>query len=319
MTELPNNLIVQAAIVLQKGGLVAFPTETVYGLGADACNEQAVARIYQAKGRPSTNPLICHVRDLAQAKTFGVFSPLAQKIAEKFWPGPLTLVVPRRSDCRIPLMVSAGLEFLALRVPAHDLARRLLAQSNLAIAAPSANPSGYLSPTTAQHVRDALGDKVDLILDGGECVYGLESTILKVEGDWLELLRPGGLTVEEIEAEIGLPVHLSPNVGNDHAPQLAPGRLTSHYAPNIRVRLNATNVDDNEALLAFGPHPVRGGKVTKNLSLTGDLSEAAFNLFSFLHQLDQDGVTAIAVMPIPDHGLGRAINDRLQRAAAARS
>lgn len=292
-----------AAQVLAKGGLVAFPTETVYGLGADATNDDAVARIFAAKGRPSFNPLIVHVADLAAAQEIGEFDETAQQLADAFWPGPLTLVLSLRSKHGIAPLVSAGLSTIALRVPAHPVAQGLLDVSGLPIAAPSANPSGRISPTTAAHVAAGLTGKIDAIIDGGACAVGLESTI--VGGSPLALLRPGGLSVERIEKLVGPLAQAGGSI-------TAPGQLASHYAPKSSLRLNANCAQPDEAHLGFGPM-----QSDLNLSLAGDLTEAAANLFGHLHKLDQMG-RPIAVAPIPDVKLGRAINDRLRRAAAPR-
>lgn len=292
-----------AARVLAKGGLVAFPTETVYGLGADATNDRAVARVFAAKGRPSFNPLIVHLATLDAAQDIAEFDETALRLAQAFWPGPLTLVLPMRRGNGIAPLVSAGLPTIALRVPAHPVAQNLLNACGLPIAAPSANPSGRISPTTAAHVAAGLSGKVDAILDGGGSAVGLESTI--VGGAPLALLRPGGLSVESIEQLVG-PLA---QAGDDIT---APGQLASHYAPKSRVRLNANCAHPGEALLGFGPM-----QSDLNLSLAGDLTEAAANLFGHLHKLDGMGCP-IAVAPIPDVGLGRAINDRLRRAAAPR-
>lgn len=301
-----------AAHLLSNGGLVAFPTETVYGLGADATDATAVARIFQAKERPSFNPLIVHVKDLTQAKSIGQFSVLAEKLAHEAWPGPLTIVVPRQPACDITELVSAGLDTIALRVPAHETAQALLAECNLPLAAPSANLSGSISPTTADHVRSSLGERIDAILDDGPCSVGLESTIVGFLDDHPTILRPGGFPRDKIEAIVG------PCGEAIHATDkpLAPGQLKSHYAPACPVRLNATEVTSGEALLGFGEAMPGGAKHSLNLSPSGDLVEAAANLFAFLHRLEDSGPTAIAVMPIPDYDLGEAINDRLQRAAA---
>jgi L-threonylcarbamoyladenylate synthase len=304
----------RAARILRAGGLVAFPTETVYGLGADATDETAVARIFEAKGRPRFNPLIAHCADLETAAAEGVFDDRARALAEAFWPGPLTLVLPRRSETRVARLASAGLDTLALRVPAHPQARALLAATGRPVAAPSANPSGAVSPTAAQHVAEGLGGRVDLILDGGPCRVGVESTVVDLTGQQPVLLRPGGVSAEEIEARAG---PLGERAGDDAAP-LSPGRLSSHYAPERPLRLNATEVRSDEALLAFGAELPPGAAVTRNLSPAGDLREAAANLFAMLRDLDRAEVAGIAAMPVPERGLGRAINDRLRRAAAPR-
>ena len=301
--------IADAARILRAGGLVAFPTETVYGLGADAANGRAVARIFEAKGRPRFNPLIVHVRDAAEAERHAVFGAPARKLAAAFWPGALTLVLPRREDCRLSELVSAGLGTVALRVPAHRIAAALIAQSGLAIAAPSANPSGRITATTAAHVAEGLGDKIDLILDGGATPLGIESTVIGFEGDATVLLRAGSISRETIEAVAG------PLRAPSDAKVQSPGQLASHYAPRAALRLNARDAKAGETLLGFGPGAPRD---TRNLSRAGDLREAATNLFAFLHELDASGARAIAVMPIPDEGLGEAINDRLRRAAAPR-
>lgn len=302
--------IARAAAALRAGELVAFPTETVYGLGGDATNDRAVARIFEAKGRPRFNPLIVHVPDRAAAERHAAFFGHAAGLADRFWPGALTLVLPRRADSGLSLLVSAGLDTVALRVPAHDGARALLRAAGVPVAAPSANPSGRLSPTRAEHVARGLGDRVALILDGGPCAIGLESTVLDLSGDRPAILRQGGVPQEAIEAALGEAVAVAG--AEDHAPR-APGMLLSHYAPGLPVRLDAMEGRPGEALLGFGP----GAEgATLNLSETGDLVEAAANLFRFLHELDRPPYTAIAVMPIPETGLGRAINDRLRRAAS---
>ncbi len=303
-----------AAAHLRAGRLVAFPTETVYGLGADATNPSAVAAIYAAKGRPDFNPLIVHVPDMAAAGRIARLDDRAMRLAAAFWPGALTLVLPLRPEAGIAPAVTAGLDTIALRVPAHPLARALLAAAGLPLAGPSANPSGRVSPTTAAHVRDGLGAKVAMVLDGGPCPVGLESTIVSLAGDKPRLLRPGGVPAEAVEALIGPLVRPTGGVAVS-----APGMLESHYAPAAPVRLNATApLDRPEALLAFGSDVPAGFARVLSLSPTGDLAEAAHNLFAHLRRLDEDGAEAIAVMPIPGHGLGAAINDRLRRAAAPR-
>ncbi|HEV7276840.1 MAG TPA: L-threonylcarbamoyladenylate synthase [Devosiaceae bacterium] len=303
--------IVHLAGLLRAGGLVAFPTETVYGLGADATSSDAVLRIYETKGRPRFNPLIVHCADRAMAERLGIFPPLARRLADAFWPGPLTLVVQRRSDAHLSDLVTAGLDTVGLRIPAHPLAQALLRATGLPLAAPSANPSGRLSPTTAEQVREAFQGLVQ-VLDGGACAAGLESTILSVDGDRVTQLRAGALPRAEIEAVIGQPVMLAA----ENAAIAAPGMLASHYAPAARLRLDAAAPASGEAFLAFGPQPPAIGP-TRNLSPAGDLAEAARNLFSMLHELDREAA-AIAVAPIPEIGLGEAINDRLRRAAAPR-
>ncbi len=298
----------KAAEILRSGGLVAFPTETVYGLGADATNDLAVAKIYEAKGRPSFNPLIAHVEDVEQAFELAEFSAAALTLAARFWPGPLTLVLPRKAGCTVSLLASAGLPSIALRVPAHALALELIRETGRPIVAPSANPSGRISPTTAQHVRERLGDKVALILDGGPSAVGLESTIVSLLDDTPRLLRAGGLAREKIEEALGCKLQ-APLAGPLHAP----GQLESHYAPRAALRLNATQWHEGEAQLGFG-----GMDAPLNLSKKGDLVEAAANLFAMLHHFDAQGARIIAVAPIPNFGLGEAINDRLRRAAAPR-
>lgn len=307
--------VAQAAKVLEQGDIVAFPTETVYGLGADACDSNAVAKIYAAKQRPSFNPLIAHCADLAMAEEFGQFGPLATTLAHRFWPGPLTLVVPLHSGSTISKLVTAGLPTIALRVPSHPIAQELIIAFGGPLAAPSANKSGRLSPTLAAHVRADFGDSVP-ILNGGATRDGVESTILACTDEKLTMLRPGAITAAQIEAVTGQrPLD---HQGDRQAP-IAPGMLASHYAPNAKIRLHATKVEASEALLAFGPTPLSGTVHRRNLSETGDVIEAAANLFAYLHELDATGVASIAVMTIPDQGLGIAINDRLRRAAAPRS
>lgn len=310
----------EAASVLRAGGLVAFPTETVYGLGADATQDQAVAAIFAAKGRPRFNPLIVHVADAAQARALVAFEERAERLAARFWPGALTLVLPRRPDCPVSLLCSAGLDSLALRVPSHAVAQALLAETGRPLAAPSANRSEAVSPTTAEHVAQSfsdgsLGNRVALILDGGPCPLGLESTVLDLCPAEARLLRPGAVTREAIEAVIGPVAALSSRGGDGGAPR-SPGQLRRHYAPGRPLRLEAREVRADEALLAFGPEVPAGAAETLNLSPDGDLTEAAANLFAHLHRLDRPEVAAIAVMPIPEQGLGVAINDRLRRAAA---
>jgi L-threonylcarbamoyladenylate synthase len=301
----------EAARLLRAGKLVAFPTETVYGLGADATNDHAVADIFAAKERPRFNPLIVHVENRERAEEYAHFNAAARKLAAAFWPGALTLVLPRRAGCALSQLVSAGLDTVALRVPAHSIARELLAKSGRPIAAPSANASGRISATTAEHVRKSLGGKVDIILDAGPTALGLESTVIGFDAGVPVLLRPGAISRGDIENIVG---RLKDSAG---VSVRAPGQLASHYAPRASVRLNADSVRQDEALLAFGPEIPHGAKVTANLSDKGDVREAAVNLFAHLHALDATGLP-IAVMPIPRDGLGEAINDRLERAAAAR-
>jgi L-threonylcarbamoyladenylate synthase len=308
-----------AAETLRAGGLVAFPTETVYGLGADATSGTAVAGIYAAKGRPRFNPLISHVPDLAAAERRGRFDPVSRRLAEAFWPGPLTLVVPRAPDCPVSDLATAGLDTLAIRVPDHPVARRLLAAVGRPLAAPSANRSGHVSPTSAAHVLADLAGRIDAVVDGGPTAVGVESTILQVRDGAVRLLRPGGVSREDVERVAGLPVDRDD--ATDDAAPIAPGLLSSHYAPAAPVRLNARRVEPGEALLAFGPEPVDGADraaAVLNLSPAGDLAEAAANLFGMLRALDGTGARGIAVVPIPARGLGEAIVDRLRRAAAPR-
>jgi L-threonylcarbamoyladenylate synthase len=303
--------IAKAARILRAGGLVAFPTETVYGLGADAGNGEAVARIFEAKSRPRFNPLIVHVAGLDAARELVNFEAAALALTEAFWPGPLTLVLPLRPNARpvISELVTAGLDTLAIRVPAHPIARQLLTATGVPIAAPSANISGRVSPTCVRHVEEDLGGKVDLILDGGAAQAGLESTIVALSPG-PTLLRPGSLAREEIEARLGLPLQDF----NENRVR-APGQLTSHYAPRAALRLNADRAGEGEILLGFGPSAPAG---SLNLSLAGNLREAAANLFAYLRAADAQGPKQIAVMPVPGTGLGEAINDRLRRASAPR-
>jgi len=305
-----------AAELLRKGRLVAFPTETVYGLGGDATNGQAVAAIFAAKGRPKFNPLIVHVPDVAHVAAHGQLTPLAKRLADAFWPGALTLVLAKRPGTNLSDLVTAGLDTVALRVPDHPIAQALLVETGRPLAAPSANRSGRVSPTQAEHVDADLGSEVALILDGGPTAHGLESTVLDARGDTPVLLRPGAVTAETIEAVLGTPLVRKPQ---DSAQPSAPGQLKSHYAPRARVRLDAIEVKRGEALLAFGPDVPQTTGPAINLSPTGDLMEAAANLFAALRALDKSGADTIAAMPIPEQGLGEAINDRLRRAAAPRA
>jgi len=310
----------QAARCLAAGGLVAFPTETVYGLGADAGDGRAIARLYQAKGRPPFNPLIAHVADAAAARALARFDGDAARLAETFWPGPLTLVLPKADNCPVAELATAGLDTIAVRAPNHPVAQKILAAFGKPIVAPSANRSGHVSPTTAAHVLADLRGRVDLIIDGGATPVGLESTIVACLGAPM-LLRPGGLPRQAIERALGRALAQAPHHGEasaDNAPP-APGMLASHYAPRTPLRLNVTRVAPGEVLLAFGPNLVAGAdKAARvlNLSPHGDLVEAAANLFSHLRSLDTAAASCIAVMPVPQSGLGEAINDRLQRAAA---
>jgi L-threonylcarbamoyladenylate synthase len=312
--------IATAVRCLAGGGLVAFPTETVYGLGADATNADAVARVYVAKGRPSFNPLIAHVADIASARARGRFDDAAERLAAAFWPGPLTLVLPRMPDCDVAELATAGLDTMALRVPNHPIALAMLTELSRAVVAPSANRSGHVSPTTAAHVLADLGGRIDLIIDGGPTSIGVESAIVACLGGAPQLLRPGGLARDQIERALGRPLEQTeaPVAPADDAP-LAPGMLSSHYAPRTPLRLGVKRARPGEALLAFGPALPEGAGTAAallNLSEEGDLIEAAANLFAYLRTLDAAGAAAIAVMPIPDDGLGAAINDRLRRAAA---
>jgi L-threonylcarbamoyladenylate synthase len=307
-----------AAACLRQGGLVAFPTETVYGLGADAGNGEAIARLYAAKGRPAFNPLIAHVGDIEAARRIAVFDRDAERLAAAFWPGPLTLVLPKRPDCGVADLALAGLDSVAVRLPAHPVAQALLKAFGGPVVAPSANRSGHVSPTSAAHVMTDLRGRIDIVVDAGASAVGVESTIVSC----LEaptLLRPGGLARDEIERVLGHALAAPPVA--DEAPQklelIAPGMLASHYAPKAKLRLDAQAPRDDEALLAFGPAPAFAG-TTFNLSPRADLIEAAANLFSHLRALDASGARTIAVMSVPHDGLGEAINDRLARAAAPR-
>jgi len=341
-SQIQSDDIAKAAEILVAGGLVALPTETVYGLGADARQDKAVQRIFEVKGRPNFNPLIVHVPGLDLAQEIGEFDELSTQLAERFWPGPLTIVVPLKKSAGISETVTAGLSTIALRAPDHDLSQELLTTSGVALAAPSANSSGSLSPTSAEHVRQDLGEKIDFILDGGETKRGLESTIVQAELDeetglpFLVLLRSGPVTADELEAALRVKV-VCPEVAideseikekNDYsssgAPSsldvvlpIAPGALLRHYAPKTSVRLEAIEVRTGEGLLGFGPEGegLRSDVPFFNLSATGDLDEAAARLFAGLHWMDKQGVSVIAVRPIPFLGVGVAINDRLQRAA----
>ena len=298
----------RASAFLRSGELVAFPTETVYGLGADAGNDAAVARIFTAKGRPNENPLIAHFANFSAAAREAEFDDRARRLAELAWPGPLTLVLRRRRENGISPRVSAGLETLALRVPDHPLALALLRQTGRPLAAPSANPSGCLSPTRADHVMEHMAGKVAMILDGGPCRLGIESTVVDLSRpDHARLLRPGGYPAESIAAMVG-------TLTGADGPILSPGILGVHYAPRLPLRRNARRRQTGEALLAFGRGAPKPGPAVRNLSPKGDLAEAAANLFALLHALDRPEFTGIAVMPIPETGIGAAINDRLRRA-----
>jgi len=296
----------RAAAIWRAGGLVAFPTETVYGLGADARDDLAVARIFEAKGRPRFNPLIVHVESAARAREYVAWSDMAEIVASAFWPGPLTLVLPLREGSGLSPLVTSDLPTLAIRVPAHPVAHALLTEFGGPVAAPSANPSGRISPTEAAHVMTGLAGRIEAVVDGGACPVGVESTILGLAGDPV-LLRPGGVPVEALEAALGQPVARRA----EDAALSAPGQMRSHYAPGAKVRLEAEAPRPGEVMLGFGPV-----EADLNLSRAGDLTEAAATLFHHLHALDAMGAEGIAVSPIPETGLGRAINDRLRRAAA---
>ena len=305
--------------ILAHGGLVAFPTETVYGLGGDACNADAVAAIFAAKERPAFNPLISHVASAEAAFELGTLTPIAACLAETFWPGPMTLILTRRPDCPVALLTSAGLNKIALRVPSHAEARGLIEAFGRPVAAPSANPSGRISPTRADHVMAGLGGRIELVLDGGPCESGVESTVVDCTGDTARILRPGGITREAVAAtlaarEITLAGE-SPPTGDD-APA-SPGQLASHYAPSAPVRLNVTAPETGIELIGFG-ETGGAGELGLNLSPEGDLQEAAANLFQMMHAADAAGADVIGVAPVPESGLGEAVNDRLRRAAAPR-
>ena len=322
-----SGAIKEAAAVLDAGGLVAFPTETVYGLGADATNDTAVATLYAAKERPAFNPLIAHVADLATARRLAAFDEEAERLARAFWPGPLTLVLRKRPSCPVGELATAGLDTIALRVPDHPVARELLLAFGRPVVAPSANRSGEVSPTSAEHVRADLGGRIDLIIDDGPSPVGVESTILACVDGAVLLLRPGAVPRDAIVRLLGHDVGVATVSAAGCADEetfrpLAPGMLASHYAPRAAVRMNAVSVAPGEALLAFGPAlPAGADQATAVLNLSGRglLVEAAANLFACLRRLDGSGAGSIAVMPIPEEGLGEAINDRLRHAAAPRS
>jgi len=311
MPAVPANLNLAGKYLLQ-GKLVSFPTETVYGLGADATNDQAVARIFAAKKRPGFNPLIIHLPSLAEAEKYVEFDMVSRKMAAAFWPGPFTLVLKKKPGGKLSPLVSAGLDTVAVRVPEHPVIRELLQIFKYPIAAPSANISGKLSPTQPMHVARMLSSKVAMILDGPPCRNGIESTIAQVSGSEIRLLRPGSITKREIEELTGLRV----TYYEDSENPAAPGQLKSHYAPNKKLRLNAKTIYPGEALLAFGSLYPKDAQTLRNLSPKGSLLEAAANLFSMLHELDNTDCTVIAVSPVPNKGIGIAINDRLNRAAA---
>ena len=303
--------IIMASDILKKGEVVSFPTETVYGLGADATNSDAIAKIFSAKNRPSFNPLIIHLPNTQMVEKYVELSQLTKDLSNIFWPGPFTMVLPLKKNSGISTLITAGLETVAIRVPSHPVAHTLLNEFNGPIAAPSANKSGQISPTTAQHVDQEFGDELELIIDGGPCDNGLESTIVKVVYDQLTILRPGNVTVEEIQEKIEVKI-VTDTQPTDNP--IAPGQLKSHYAPNANVRLNVINPEMNEAYLAFGD--TNQVENMLNLSPSGDLEEAASNLFSMMRSLDQLNLKTISVAPIPKSEVGVAINDRLERAAA---
>jgi L-threonylcarbamoyladenylate synthase len=305
------SIISDAARILREGGLVAIPTETVYGLAADATNDLAVAKIFAAKGRPQFNPVISHVKDAEAAFLHGQFSAVARKLAEAFWPGPLTLVVERQPNSPISLLCSSGLSTVALRVPNHAMTLELLRALDRPLAAPSANTSGRISPTTAEHVRTSLGNAVDLVIDGGASQVGVESTVVRMMGDGVHLLRPGGVSRERLQAVLG---HVVLDTIQTSPELHSPGMLESHYAPRARLRLNAETLGAGETYIGFGQYD--NGPFS--LSTSGDVKEAAANLFKLLHLVDDSSPEVIAVAPVPMTGLGEAINDRLRRAAAPR-
>ncbi len=323
-----DKTIAEAAAILARGELVVIPTETVYGLGANALDGQAVARIFKAKSRPQFNPLIVHVCDAAEADQYVVMDARARKVAEAFWPSPLTLILPRRENCGISELVSAGLSTLAVRAPAHKVAQAVIKAAGVPIAAPSANASGEPSATTPKHVAESLGENAPYILAAGACDVGLESTVLDLSGDVPTILRPGAVTAEDLEPYLGTVEIDLGNHDTDNSLIKSPGQLLKHYAPSIPVRLNAVDLEQGEALLAFSSIKfmgINGGgsaadlpdEAYRNLSAEGDLTEAASNLFTMLRELDRPENKGIAVMNIPDIGLGMAINDRLKRAAEA--
>ena len=312
--------ITRAADLLRGGGLVAFPTETVYGLGGDACNAAAVANIFTAKGRPAFNPLISHVASASQAFALGIETPAARRLADAFWPGPMTLILQRAPNCPIASLTSAGLDRIALRVPAHEGARRLLQQFDGPVAAPSANQSGRISPSRAAHVMAGLGEAIDMVLDGGPCSSGVESTVVDTSGTQVVILRPGGITRDAITrclAAGGLSLMPATQDGPSTDRPVSPGQLESHYAPHARLKMNVIAIEDDMELIGFGP--IAGaGRLQLTLSESGNDSEAAANLFDMLHAADDTRASVIGVAPVPDNGLGEAINDRLSRAAAPR-
>jgi L-threonylcarbamoyladenylate synthase len=316
LAEASPEAIAKAAVCLRAGGLVAMPTETVYGLAADATSDAAVAAIYAAKERPAINPLIAHLLDIEAGREHAVFSAEAETLARTFWPGPLTLVLPVASSSTITLLARAGLDTVAVRSPSHEIARALIEAAGVPLAAPSANRSGRVSPTTAAHVVADLDGRVDWILDGGPCCYGLESTIVACLSSRPRLLRPGAITREAVEWALGSPID---SVSVSQTAPNAPGQLASHYAPRAELRLDAASASSDEAVLDFGDSLKGVAGVRFDLSPSSDLIEAASHLFSYLRALDAAGAMRIAVAPIPVHGLGAAINDRLRRAAAPRN
>lgn len=315
--------IAEAAYLLRSDGIVAFGTETVYGLGGISTSTKSVARIYAAKNRPVFNPLISHFPSVEAALREVIASPLARRLADAFWPGPLTLILPRHADSQICELACAGLPSVAIRVPAHPIARALLQEVGQPVAAPSANPSGRISPTSAAHVLAGLGGRIDAILDTGDCPVGLESSVVDLTGPRAVLLRPGSITLDALERVTGsfAPIDARPTAQDRAEKFKSPGMLTSHYAPRLPLRLAATSCHRDEALLAFGA-PLSNAPLIWNLSASGDIIEAASRLYAGLHYLDtigpKQGLTRIAVMNLPDQGLGQAIHDRLRRAAAPR-
>ena len=301
--------IALAGKAIRNGELVAFPTETVYGLGADATNDLAIKKIYQAKGRPPNNPLIVHLASKSMAEKYGLFDDNAHILADSLWPGPLTIVLPLRQNTRLAPSITTNLPTIALRVPAHSTSLDIIKSAGVPIAAPSANRSGRISPTTASHVLKDLNRKIALIIDSGSCQFGIESTVIMTKNNSISILRPGAISQTEIEDLINVPI-TSPPKGK----LLSPGMLEAHYAPKANLRINAKALASGEALLCFGGNFPKGAAISLNLSTTGDLSEAASNLYAYLRELDTKNIKSIAVSPIPNTGLGVAINDRLKRA-----
>ncbi len=310
MKRLAQKTVIDKALkTLREGGLVGLPTETVYGLAANALSDEAVARIYALKARPQFNPLIAHVASAEQAMMYVAFNDWAHKLADAFWPGPLTLILPKKKDSGVSLLTTAGLDTLAIRVPAHPIAQHILKNLVFPLAAPSANPSESLSPTTMEHVQQAFPDLY--VLNGGPCIVGLESTIVDLTQKVPVILRPGSVTLQEIEAVLGCQLGT-----NTDKTIKSPGQLKRHYAPSIPLRLNVTHLNPKEALLSFGAHDLKGAIREINLSPQGDLQEAAANLFAALAKLDSSEYESIAVLPIPPQGIGLALNDRLKRASS---